>query len=59
MRLAGLYVSLMKCLEAPVSLETAEAVLRRFQDCGSPRVAPDGSVCSHSLSPDHFQEYFK
>ncbi len=58
LRLASLYVSLMKNLSPPISLETARAIYKAYEAGGCPQLSPDGLSCASSLTDLHLKDFF-
>lgn len=57
-RLASLYVSLMKSLVSPITAETAYGVYKAYQEKGSPKICPDGNLCTTTLRDVDLKRFF-
>lgn len=55
--LANMYVASMKSLRPPVSVQTAQVVVKRWADHNFPRLAPDGSSCFAQITASSLKDW--
>ncbi len=56
-RLASLYTASMKWLHHPIATPIAQAIFSKWENHGSPQMAPDGSCCCSYCDGCHLKEW--